>query len=133
MTELLNDKDKELIAHARAAIAKNFDVQGEFHTVGAAVRCSDGSIYTGVNIYSIHGSCAEYIALGAAITDGKREFVEVVAVHGAQGEEFFAPCGNCRQMMAHYMPNAIVIVPDKTGKPIKVSVSELLPYAYEVQ
>lgn len=52
----LDGSDRELIEAARAAIRKNYD--GEDHTVGAAVRCSSGKIYAGINVYSVHGACA---------------------------------------------------------------------------
>ncbi len=53
-----------------------------YHTVGAALRCKNGKIYTGVNCDGIHGSCAEFTAMGAAITAGEREFDCIVAVTG---------------------------------------------------
>lgn len=52
----LNDKDHELISQAQNAIRLNYDAVGERHTVGAAVRCKSGKIYTGVNVYSVHGA-----------------------------------------------------------------------------
>lgn len=59
----LNDKGHELISQAQNAIRLNYDAVGERHTVGAAVRCKSGKIYTGVNVYSVHGACAEQIAI----------------------------------------------------------------------
>jgi len=44
-----------------------------------AIRCRNGNIYTGVNVYSNHGACAEMIAIGSAITNGEREFECLVA------------------------------------------------------
>ena len=64
----LTDKDYELIAEAQKVIRLNYDSIHENHTVGAAVRCKSGKIYTGVNVYSLHGACAEQIAIGTAIT-----------------------------------------------------------------
>ncbi|WP_315107940.1 hypothetical protein [Clostridium intestinale] len=64
----LEEKDLELIKRASEAIKKNYDNIKFNHTVGAAVRCKNGNIYTGVNIYSMHGACAELIAIGVAIT-----------------------------------------------------------------
>ena len=90
----LDKKDRELLNAARAAITKNYDGEKFMHTVGAAVRCADGKIFTGVNVYSVHGACAEQVALGAAITNGERDFAAVVAVRGSDGEEILPPCGN---------------------------------------
>ena len=70
----LTDQDYEVIAAAQKAIQRNYDAIHDNHTVGAAVRCKSGKIYAGVNVYSIHGACAEQIAIGTAITQGEREF-----------------------------------------------------------
>ena len=78
----LADKDYELIAKAQKAIQQNYDEENHNHTVGAAVRCKSGKIYIGVNVYSLHGACAEQVAIGAAVTCGEREFEAIVAVRG---------------------------------------------------
>ena len=57
--QALTAQDHALIAAARAAIIRNYDHIHFNFTVGAAVRCADGEVYTGVNVYSIHGACAE--------------------------------------------------------------------------
>lgn len=57
----LTPDDHALIAQARDAIRRNYDSVHENHTVGAAVRCADGSIFCGVNVYAIHGACAVII------------------------------------------------------------------------
>ncbi len=121
----LTDKDRELIQAASDIIRKNYDNKNWWHTVGAAVRAKSGKIYVGVNCDSVsHGSCAEYIAIGAAITAGEREFDSVVAVLGGEHEKILPPCGNCRQMMYCYDKNINVIVNDKT----KENILELLKY-----
>lgn len=126
----LTEKDNELIARAQGAIRSNYDGINFNHTVGAAVRCGNGKIYTGVNVYSLHGACAEQVAIGAAITQGEREFKTVVAVRGREGEEIIPPCGNCRQMLFDYMPECEVILM-AGGEKGKVMAKELLPFAYE--
>lgn len=125
----LTDKDYELIAEAQKAIRLNYDAIHENHTVGAAVRCKSGKIYAGVNVYSMHGACAEQIAIGTAITQGEREFDTVVAVRGKDGSEIIPPCGNCRQILHDYMPECEVIL-SVAGGNTKVKVKELLPFSY---
>lgn len=129
--ENLDKKDLELIEKASEVIKKNYDNIKFNHTVGAAVRCKSGNIYTGVNVYSIHGACAEIIAIGSAITNGEREFEAIVAVRGENGDEVLPPCGNCRQVLLDYMPSCKVIVNDKGGLR-KITVTELVPFAYNV-
>lgn len=118
-------KDKELIQAATDIIKKNYDNINWWHTVGAAVRAKSGKVYVGVNCDSVsHGSCAEFIAMGAAITAGEREFDTIVAVRGGEHEKILPPCGNCRQMMYCYDKNINVIVNENT----KENILDLLKY-----
>ena len=130
--EPIQQQDRELIAAARAAIRPNYDGVHFNFTVGAAVRCGSGKIYTGVNVYSLHGACAEQVALGTAITAGEREFTAIVAVRGADGEEILPPCGNCRQILSDYAPDCGVIL-QIGGSVQKRPARELLPFAYAVE
>ena len=68
------DKDKKLIGMALGVLKKNFDDGVYNHTVGSALLCKNGKVYLGVNCDGIHGSCAEFISIGAAITAGERDF-----------------------------------------------------------
>lgn len=52
--------------------------------------------------YGIHGSCAEYITMGIAISAGERDFETIVAVHEKAPNCVIPPCGNCRQMLYEY-------------------------------
>lgn len=128
----LTEKDFEVLEAAQEAIRVNYDDMNYNHTVGAAVRAKSGRIYTGVNVYSLHGVCGEQVALGTAITQGEREFETIVAVRGKEGEEILPPCGNCRQILNDYMPECNVIL-QINGKYVKVLAKELLPYAYEAE
>ena len=121
-------KDLELIQAARQTIDRNLDEVNERHTVGAAVRCINGKVYTGVNLYSIHGSCAEFIAIGAAITAGEREFDALVATRAQmEGGVLLPPCGNCREMLVRYAPDIQVLVETVSGVE-KFSIQELIPH-----
>ena len=130
--DLLTEQDEALISAARAAIRRNYDGVHFNHTVGAAVRCGSGAVYAGVNVYSVHGACAEQVALGAAITSGERVFETIVAVRGEEGEELLPPCGNCRQLLADYAPECGVIL-SVSGVPQKIPAKELLPFAYHAE
>ena len=129
---LLADRDYELIAEARNAIRPNYDEVNCNHTVGAAIRCKNGKVYVGVNLYSLHGACAEQVAIGTAITNGERNFDAIVAVRGKEGEEIIPPCGNCRQILHDYMPDCDVIV-SVDGELKKIKAKTLLPFSYSVE
>ena len=127
----ITGQDRELIQFALKTLEKNFDDGIYHHTVGAALRCKNGHLYTGVNCDGIHGSCAEYITIGMAISAGEREFDTIVAVHEKAPNGVVAPCGNCRQMMVEYCPDIKVILNDEQNNLIKVSAKELLPFAWK--
>lgn len=100
------------------------------HTVGSALRCSSGRVYTGVNVDSCgYGPCAEPVTIGTAISQGEREVETIVAVAGKDGNQVIAPCGNCRQLLADYAPEAMVILADG-DELFKVRAIDLLPEAY---
>lgn len=127
----LNSDDKKLIETALDVINKNFDDGVYNHTVGCAVRCKSGKIYKGVNCDGIHGACAEYIAIGAAVSNGEREFDTIVAAHEKHLNGVIPPCGNCRQMLFEYCPDIKVILNDESGNLIKVKACDLLPLAWK--
>ncbi len=127
----LNETDRKLITIGLDVLIKNFDDGIYHHTVGCALLCKNGNIYKGVNCDGIHGSCAEYITIGCAISAGEREFDTIVAVHDKQTDYVISPCGNCRQMLFEYCPGIKVIVNDGHGHLIKVKIKDLLPFAYQ--
>ena len=129
---LLQERDYQLIAEAQKAIRLNYDQEHYNHTVGAAIRCKSSKVYVGVNLYSLHGACAEQVAIGTAITNGERDFDAIVAVRGKEGGEIIPPCGNCRQILHDYMPDCDVIV-SVCGEPKKIKAKELLPFSYSVE
>mgnify|MGYP003302888136 CR=1 FL=1 len=127
----LTIEDYQLIQQGLQTLEKNFDDGIYHHTVGCALRCKNGKVYTGVNCDGIHGSCAEYIVMGMAISAGEKEFDTIVAVHEKAINSLLAPCGNCRQMLVEYCPDIKVILNDDEGNMRKVSAKDLLPFAWK--
>lgn len=126
---MIDNNDLKLIEEAKKVINKNFDEVNENHTVGVALRCKNGNIYVGVNVYAQHSSCAEYIAMGTAITAGEREFDTIVAVKSPKkNNALIPPCGNCRQLLMQYAPDIKVLIQTEDGIQ-KFFIKELLPYS----
>lgn len=125
----LDETDQRVIDAAIDVVVRNRR-EGR-HSVGAAVLCASGKIYAGVNIDTCgYGPCAEPIAIGTAISSGEREFLTIVAVEGwNEAHAPLSPCGNCRQLMLDYMPDAMVILLVE-GKLVKVKARDLLPHPY---
>jgi cytidine deaminase len=129
--EKIDEKDEELVAAARGVLARNY--RPDRHTVGAAVRAGSGAVYTGVNVEACgYGPCAEPIAVGAAFSNGEREILAIVAVRRRRDAyPVLPPCGNCRQLILDYSPDAEVIL-ELDGQLVKASVRDLLPVAFEM-
>jgi len=127
----LTDEDWQVVELARSAIDANTDAgpdQDGVHTMGAAVRASDGRMFAGVNLFHFTGGpCAELVALGAARADGAREFTTIVAV-GNHGRGPVGPCGRDRQVLFDYHPDIRVLLPTERGVR-SVLISDLMPLA----
>ena len=127
----LTDDELALVELARRTIDAATDAgPGEdgIHTMGAAVRASDGTTYAGVNLYHFTGGpCAELVALGSARAAGARGITHIVAV-GNHGRGPVGPCGRDRQVLADFYPEVRVILPTPEGVR-SVLVEDLLPLA----
>ena len=74
--------------------------------VGAALRCSDGTVFTGSNIENASFGatvCAERTALFTAVHSGQRSF-SCIAVAGKKNGVLspFYPCGICLQTLSEF-------------------------------
>lgn len=126
----ITEQDRELITAALKPLENDYGDKSHYHIVGAALRTKKGNVYIGVNCDGIHGSCAEFIAMGAAKVKGENDFDTIVAVHKGAKNFVVSPCGNCRQTLFEYDPDVKVIVNNDEGELIKVSIRDLLPFAY---
>src|SRR5690606_922023 len=100
--------------------------------VGAALLTANGEIISGVNVENAsYGMtiCAERSAIVAAVSQGFREFVAIaVATPGGH-----SPCGACRQVLAEFTPDLLVLLVDADNPdqpPQQLRLSELLPYSF---
>ncbi len=100
------------------------------YPVGSALRTKTGKIYTGVNVENAaypQTMCAERIAIFKAVSEGETEF-EIITVVTDNGG---SPCGGCRQVMAEFGLDTVVILADGKGKIVEeTTVKELLPGAF---
>ena len=84
------------------------------HWVGAALLCSDGTVYQGANLENAaYGPtvCAERVAIFKAVYDGHRDFSAIAICGGKDGviTGFTAPCGVCRQVMKEFCGDDLLI------------------------
>lgn len=126
----MNQEDKKKLID-RAIDARQWAYAPYSHyPVGAALRTKSGRIYTGVNIENAaypHTMCAERVAIFKAVSEGEKEF-EIISVVTDNGG---SPCGGCRQVLAEFGLDTIVLLADKNGRLVKeMTVRELLPEAF---
>lgn len=100
------------------------------YPVGAALRTKSGKMFTGVNVENAAyptGMCAERTAVFKAVSEGEREF-EVIAVVTDNGG---TPCGACRQVLAEFGQDTIVLIANGEGELLQeMTVKDLLPGAF---
>jgi len=126
---LTQQEKQDLIDLANTARQRAYAPYSHYH-VGSALRTKTGRVYTGVNIENAsypNTICAERVAMYKAISEGEME-LEVITVVTDNGG---SPCGACRQVMAEFGIETIVIIADGKGKIIReTTVSALLPEAF---
>ena len=90
--------EQELCRAAIAMLGRSYSPYSHF-PVGAALECSDGTVFTGCNI--------ENAAIFKAISEGHRDFKRIVIA--GKSEDYCVPCGSCRQVMQEFAPQMEVI------------------------
>lgn len=132
MKTLTDDEKKTLIQTAREARRWAYAPYSHY-AVGAAVLTDSGRIYDGVNVENAaypNGICAERVAVHKAVSEGERNFsaIAVVTLNGG------TPCGACRQVLAEFGSDTVVLLADEKGKLVQeTSLSALLPGAFGPQ
>lgn len=127
--KLTNEERQSLIDLANEARRRAYVPYSKYR-VGAALRTKSGRIFTGVNVENAvypHTMCAERVAIFKAVSEGETEF-EVIAVATDNGG---TPCGGCRQVMAEFGLDTLVLIADGDGKlKHEMTVLQLLPEAF---
>jgi cytidine deaminase len=133
--------DREsLIAAARSAAATAYAPYSGFH-VGAALGFADGSVIAAANAENASYGltlCAETVAVGRALSEGRRGGLVAVAVIGGPAEQVGAgapvtPCGRCRQVLgelAQLGGTDPVVWCVGGSEVLELRLSELLPHAF---
>ena len=99
--------------------------------VGAALLTDTGEIIDGCNVENASYGltiCAERTVLVKAVSMGFKKF-SAIAV-SSDTEEFIAPCGDCRQVIAEFGNECDVYLVKSDLSYKKMSISELFPLAF---
>lgn len=138
--EELSSDDRELVEAAKRATEGSYAPFSHFY-VGAAVRLSDGSIFTGANQENAafpSGLCAERTALFAANARHPELSVHALAIAARKAGGFLSqpisPCGACRQVISgvedRYRQPVRILLYGTEGIYVADSIDALLPLRF---
>ena len=122
--------DRDLLSMAKQASINAYVPYSRF-SVGAALECADGSVFTGCNVENAaFGStiCAERTACVKAVSEGHREFKRL-AIY-ADSENWPTPCGACRQFMHEFAPEVEILCSKAGDRYVSYKLSALMPHAF---
>lgn len=123
------EQKKHLIQKALEARTRAYAPYSEY-PVGAALLTTSGKLFEGVNVESAAyptGICAERSAVFHAVSRGERAFSAIAVVSQNGG----SPCGACRQVLAEFGQDILVLIGDETGAILsEFTIAELLPEAF---
>jgi cytidine deaminase len=126
---LTSEMRQELVARAHQARAAAYAPYSEY-PVGAALLAADGRVFLGANVENAAyptGMCAERVAVFSAVTAGARAFSAIAVVTANGG----SPCGACRQVLAEFGLDTLVLTADQEGRILsEAAIRDLLPGAF---
>lgn len=127
-------KPEHLIEAAFHALETAYAPYSEYR-VGAALLCSDGTVFEGCNVENASfglTNCAERTAVFSAIAAGKTKF-EALAI-AASGEAAPFPCGACRQVLTEFCrPDFPVYIALSADNHVCTTLGELLPHSFDIR
>ena len=130
MTINLSEEKKMELVRIAKQVRNWAHVPYSHYAVGAAVLTESGKIYEGVNVENAaypDSICAERTAIFTAVSNGEKKFQAIAVVTENGG----TPCGSCRQVMAEFGMDLLVIIADKNENIVmEKKLIELLPGAF---
>lgn len=130
MTAKLSEEMRQQLVESAARARRWAYVPYSGYAVGAAVLTDSGKIYDGVNVENAAYPttiCAECVAIFKAVSEGEHNFSAIAVVTDNAG----TPCGSCRQVMAEFGVDTLVLIADAEGNIAReMTVAELLPGAF---
>jgi cytidine deaminase len=122
--------DRTLIDMATEVMANAYTPYSCFK-VGAAIECSDGTVFTGCNIENAaFGAtmCAEAAAVASAVSAGKLKFKRIAII--SEGNSYCFPCGTCRQLLSEFSPEMEILCSRSDGRYVSYPLATLIPMVF---
>ncbi len=123
---------KKHIEKAKEASLKAYAPYSNFQ-VGCAIEMNTGYFVQGANIENAsYGAttCAERSAISTLLSsDLKPKDIKSVTVYNKE-KALCSPCGICRQVLTEIIPGNIPLIITNGSKEFKITISELLPFAF---
>jgi cytidine deaminase len=130
MAVKLKDEVRQQLVEAASQARRWAYAPYSHYAVGAALLTDSGKVYDGVNVENAAyptTMCAERVAVYKAVSEGERRFAAIAVVTSNGG----TPCGSCRQVLAEFGVDTLVVIADASGQIIQeATVADLLPGAF---
>ena len=130
---LLSDETRQMLIQTAVQARQWAYAPYSHYAVGAALITASGRVYDGANVENAAyptTMCAERVAVFKAVSQGERQFTAIAVVTANGG----SPCGSCRQVLAEFGLDTIVLIANDAGQLVaEASLRELLPGAFTPQ
>ncbi len=130
MATILTDEQRTQLIQKASEARRYAYAPYSNYLVGAALLTTSGRVFTGCNVESAAyptSMCAERVAVFKAVSEGERQFVAIAVVTSNGG----TPCGACRQVLAEFGLQTLVLIADTSGTlKQEATLADLLPGAF---
>jgi cytidine deaminase len=123
----------QLLDAAKQALHRAYAPYSNFH-VGAAVLTDQGQIFTGCNVENASYGltiCAERSAIFTAVQKTHAKLVLRAVAVVNRNQVPCSPCGACRQVIAEFGQDVVIIFQGKDGYQ-ESTISDLLPESFRL-
>lgn len=131
-------KKEKLLTSAKKVLKNSYSPYSNYQ-VGVALVTNDNKVFTGCNIENagIQSICAERVAFSKALSEGYKEFKEMLVIGKNKNEKCLIetlPCGYCRQFIYEFCDKSFKIITyNEEKKEYKeYTLEELLPHNFNL-
>lgn len=127
---MITDEQRQHLIEQAISVRQRAYAPYSKYKVGAALLTTSGKIYLGVNVENAAyptGICAERVAVFKAVSEGEMQFAAIAVATENGG----SPCGSCRQVLAEFGLDTLVLITTAAGQVVLEStVAGLLPGSF---